>query len=346
MAGAETLLVRLAARQSTHGERVCVCSNAVSPATKVLGSRLDEVGVAWEELPIGGKFSPRSLVNLRQAARQAGATVLHSHLSSASWWCGWLDALGQVPSVGHVHGFTSALWHRRQRHLIAVSQAVKTDLVRQGVRDEKISVLPNPVDADDVQPQRESATVRAELGADKSTFVVGTFAHLSEKKGWRDLMAAVPQVLAQQPNVQFWWAGDGPLRPQLEQWVEQNNLQKQVRVLGFRRDVADLMNAMDVMVLPSHREPFGLVYVEAALLNKPSIACDAGGAPEVVLHNQTGLLVPPQAPERLAQAILQLAQNQTLAQHMGVAARENALSQFGWQKYLHGLNEVYQKVGA
>ena len=71
------------------------------------------------------------------------------------------------------------------------------------------------------------------------------------------------------------------------------------KLLGFRRDVPDLMRAVDVMCLPSHREPFGLVYVEAGLAGKPVIACDAGGAPEVIVSGETGLLVPPPFPHAL-----------------------------------------------
>lgn len=343
-AGAETLLTRLSARQLQRGHRVGVASNAAAPATEVLGARLAEAGVSMQAVPIGGKFAPRALVALRAVARHSEADVLHSHLSTASWWCGWLDATRQIPSVGHVHGFTSALWHKRQRHLIAVSQSVKSDLVRQGIDAARVSVLPNAVAPDDVQPAREAAEVRRELSADESTFVVGTFAHLSEKKGWRELLEAAAIVCREHGDIQFWCGGDGPLREELEVEVYKRGLTNQFRWLGFRRDVADLMNAIDVMALPSHREPFGLVYLEAALLGKPSIACHAGGAPEVVRHNQTGLLVPPRAPDELATAIMQMRGDRAATQNLGQAARDWALSEFGWSKYFERLDAVYERV--
>lgn len=343
-AGAETLLVRLSARQREREQPVGVASNAASSATKVLGFRLKECGVSMQSVAIGGKFAPRPLVALRRAARGANADILHSHLSTASWWCGWLDATRQFPSVGHVHGFTSALWHKRQRHLIAVSQAVKDDLLRQGIDAARISVLPNPVSPDDVAPSRDAGDVRRELGARPSDFVVGTFAHLSEKKGWHDLLAAAAIVCRERKGIQFWCAGDGPLREALEAEVRTRGLSSQIHFLGFRRDAADVMNAIDMMALPSHREPFGLVYLEAALLGKPSIACRAGGAPEVVLHNETGLMVPPRAPVELARAIEQMADDRAATRKLGQAARERALSEFAWPKYLERLDEVYDRV--
>jgi glycosyltransferase involved in cell wall biosynthesis len=299
--------------------------------------------VRLETARIGGKFHPRALWALHRIVRASGAQLLHSHLSTASWWSGWHEKYG-IPSIGHVHGFTSARWHRRQSHLIAVSQAVKNDLIEQGMASERITVLPNPVSPDDVQARRSPQDVRRELGAEESTFVMGTFAHLSEKKGWRDLLEAVPLVVNAVPDVQFWWAGAGPLHEELQQQITARKLESHVRLLGFRRDVADVMNAMDVMALPSHREPFGLVYVEAALLGKPSVACAAGGAPEVVAHERSGLLVPPRDTAALAATLIQLAQDRAAARQLGEVAREDALANFGWEKYFAGLEKVYQSA--
>jgi glycosyltransferase involved in cell wall biosynthesis len=117
-------------------------------------------------------------------------------------------------------------------------------------------------------------------------------------------------------------------------------------MFGFRRDVPDLMQAIDVMCLPSRREPFGLVYVEAALAEKPVIACDAGGAPEVIAHNETGLLIPP-PPENitsLADAIFTLLDNRAAAAGMGRRGRELALERFAWPRYIVQLREVYERV--
>jgi glycosyltransferase involved in cell wall biosynthesis len=118
------------------------------------------------------------------------------------------------------------------------------------------------------------------------------------------------------------------------------------KLLGFRRDVPDLMRAIDVMCLPSHREPFGLVYVEAALAEKPVIACDAGGAPEIVVPGETGLLVPPPPDNAtaLADAIFTLLDNRTYAAAMGRRARGLALDRFGWPDYLSRLRELYDDV--
>jgi glycosyltransferase involved in cell wall biosynthesis len=342
MAGAETLLVRLTHRQSARGIAVQVVANRNSRA---LGA-LRAAGLMVEGLRIGGKLNLLAPLSLKRAIRRSGSHILHSHLSTASWWCGWLEKLGGPPTLGHVHGFTSAVWHRRQRHLVTCSQAVKRHLVGQGIAARRITVLLNPVDPADISPQRQPEEVRAELGANHDVPIIGCFAHFSVKKGWRDLAAAAPHVLRRFPKAQFWCVGDGPLRPEIERWLADHGIANQFRFLGFRQDVGDLMNAIDLLVLPSHREPFGLVYVEAALLGKPAIGCLSGGAPEVITDQETGLLVPPRDVPALAEAILTLLDNRDRASAMGRSGRQLALERFDWQRYLRGLDEIYEQLRA
>lgn len=316
-------------------------SNANSAHQKIAAGNAVQKGAEIWELPVGGKIDARAALVLWRAARRHRAEILHTHLSSASWWAGWLDALGLATSVGHVHGFTSALWHRRQSALVACSQAVKNHLVEQGISAAKIHVLLNPVSPDDVKVTRSREDIRAEIGAKNDTPVVGCFAHLSEKKGWRELMQAAPRVLEIVPDAQFWCAGDGPLRAELEATAREGGFANSVKFLGFRSDAANLMNAIDVFALPSHREPFGLVYVEAALLGKACIACDSGGAPEVVRHGESGLLVPPHDVAALAEAIITLLRDPKSSTQLGENGHVWALGNCGWDNFLDGLERVY-----
>jgi glycosyltransferase involved in cell wall biosynthesis len=104
------------------------------------------------------------------------------------------------------------------------------------------------------------------------------------------------------------------------------------------------MHAIDVMALPSHREPCALVYVEAALSRKPTIGCRAGGAPESIADGDTGLLVPARDSEAIANAILTLLTNRARAQQMGQAGYERACELFGWERFIETLEEVYDRV--
>src|SRR5689334_12584029 len=122
LAGAETFLARLMRRVSVDN----VVSHMVTSRSKA-NRELLLANLPFDRLRIGGKGNLLAVPRLAAAARRFQADVLHSHLSTASWWCGWLEQFGGPPSIGHVHGFTSARWHRRQSHLIACSEAVKQD---------------------------------------------------------------------------------------------------------------------------------------------------------------------------------------------------------------------------
>jgi glycosyltransferase involved in cell wall biosynthesis len=104
------------------------------------------------------------------------------------------------------------------------------------------------------------------------------------------------------------------------------------------------MNALDVFCLPSHREPCALVYVEAALLAKPIVACRAGGAPESIADGETGLLVPPRQAEGIAEALLTLLENRDAARRMGQAGHDRARQLFNWPNYVATLESVYDRV--
>jgi glycosyltransferase involved in cell wall biosynthesis len=347
MAGAETFLARLMRRASLDQ----FVSHFLTSRSRA-NDELLAANLPFDRVAIGGKGNLLALPRLAAAARRFQADLLHSHLSTASWWCGWLEQFGGPPSIGHVHGFTSARWHRLQSHLIACSQAVKHDLIDKGIAASRISVLHYPVDANDVRPSRSAADIRQEMGAELGTPIVGTFAHLSPKKGHRELVQAAALVLNCVPQAQFWCFGDGPLRPEIEQTARDLGIADRFKLFGFRRDVADLMHAIDVMCLPSRREPFGLVYVEAALAEKPVIACDAGGAPEVIEHDMTGLLVPARHDDSesssnivsLADAIFTMLDNRSAAAAMGRRGRELALARFQWPRFIAELRGVYENV--
>jgi glycosyltransferase involved in cell wall biosynthesis len=340
MSGAEMQLVRLTRQMQARGHQFTTAIKRGCSAT----AEMWRLGIDAKPLAIGGKLNVMAIQILAQHARQTRAELIQSTLSTASWWSGWLERLSGMPTIGHVQGFTSARWHRQQSHLLAVSQAVKDDLIDQGIPAERITVLHNALGPEEFVPRRDARVVRNEFGATLDTPVVGTIAHLSEKKGHRDLFAAIPHVCREFPRAQFWIVGQGPLRAELEAKARCDGVINHVRFLGFRRDMADMMNAIDVMALPSHREPCALVYIEAALAKKPILACRAGGAPESVADGESGLLVPVGDSEAIADALCELLDNRERARAMGRAGYDRARDLFGWPRFLHTLEGVYDRV--
>ena len=314
MSGAEMQLVRLTRQMQARGHQFSTVIKRGCPAT----AEMQRLGIDAKPLAIGGKLNPLAIHVLAQhAAADAGRRHSIDPLDRQL-----VVRLARTPQR-HAHHRPRAGLHLRPLASAAVAPARRLASREGRPRRPRHRGRQNHRALQRARARRSSSpgairgTVRDEFGATADTPVIGTIAHLSEKKGHRDLFAAMPTVCREFPQVQFWIVGQGQLRDELEATARANGTINNVRFLGFRRDMADLMNAIDVMALPSHREPCALVYIEAALMKKPILACRAGGAPESVADGETGLLVPVRDSEAIAAALCELLDNRDQRRAMG-----------------------------
>jgi glycosyltransferase involved in cell wall biosynthesis len=139
-------------------------------------------------------------------------------------------------------------------------------------------------------------------------------------------------------------AGDGPLRPALEEMVSRRGLAGRVQLLGARTDVPTLLRAADVFVLSSRSEGLPLAIIEAMTAGLPVVATGVGGVPEAVVHGETGLLVPPGDPTALASALDRLLRDAGLRRRMGEAGRQRALAHFTEARMLEETAALYVRA--
>ena len=158
--------------------------------------------------------------------------------------------------------------------------------------------------------------------------VLGTMSLMEERKGLTYLLDAMPSVLSSRADVVLWMIGDGPLRPSLEKQAAKLGLGNSVRWFGWRTDAFDLLRQLDLFVLPSIRESFGMVLLEAMALERPVVATEVDGIPEVVENGVSGLLVPAGDSQALSTAILQLLNAPALAARMGKAGHARVHESF------------------
>lgn len=171
--------------------------------------------------------------------------------------------------------------------------------------------------------------------------VVGNVARLAEQKGHRTLLAAVPSVLERRPGTKFAIAGDGELRNELEQLAKQHG--DHVAILGNRPDVPDLLASFDVFAYPSRFEGLCLAVIEAQAAGVPVVATPVGGIRETVRDGETGLLVPPDDPQALADAIVRLLEDRAEAERMAARAREQA-QQFSEARMVERTLALYDAI--
>lgn len=326
ISGAELLVLHIARAQMEAGHTVRV---VVKPHPAFV-ERARYAGVETHVAPISGKLNLRAAAAISREIDDLGAEVVCAHLSSATLWSARAAHRSGVPCVAMVHGFTSARWYRHADILACVSQAVADDMAAQGIPRDRLRVSLNGIDT-----ASYDRPAPANLGLPASHPIVGTAAHLSPKKGFDELVR-VAELL---PAAQFVVAGEGPMRSELEE-ASRAQLGGRLTLLGFRDDMPAVMAAIDVFCLPSRREPFGLVLLEAMAAGKPTVAFRAGGAPEVVDDGVTGFLVPPGDCAAMADALRLLLADPDLRSKMGAAGRARVISSFTLDRTVSRLNAI------
>jgi glycosyltransferase involved in cell wall biosynthesis len=206
----------------------------------------------------------------------------------------------------------------RARAVVAVSAGQTDELVASGYRRNRVRIISNGV-ADD-PPVRSRELIRAELGVPGDAFLAVMVATLRPEKRAEAFVAAVTAAAAADSDVCGMVVGDGPEAPLVARRAAAGD--GVVRMLGYRDDALDIINASDALCLTSAVEAMPMAALEAMSVGRPVIATAVGGVPEVVEHEQTGLLVPGDRPEAIGSAILALARDRPWAATLGDAGRE------------------------
>ena len=248
--------------------------------------------------------------------------------------------------------------------LIAVSRAIIAKLVEEGRTAAKVELIYNGVDLKRYEYTEACCTLPEEYGFPEGTPLVGVVARLEPEKGHRTLLDAWPLVLERVPEARLLIVGEGSQRQTLEAQAEVMNLlgeqcsgdrcvgtrgvrpDAKVLFTGLRDDVPAVTAALDVAVLPSYREAQGLALLEAMALRRPVVATAVGGVPEMVAHEQTGLLVPARDPVALGAAIARLLTDHPLADLLARAGHDFVHANFSLDEMVRAVSAVYEEGAA
>jgi len=308
-------------------------------------------GVQVVPLARRGRYSPRALWRYGALLRGGRFGVVHTHALRADLatllWLGSVrprprlvrsihntDRLFEHPLLGRLAAFSLQRFDR----VIVISDAVggyvrrTTGLAEARMRRIRYGLAPSA----------EPAPVVAPRGADERRVILVP-ARLDPQKGQDVILEALPAVRAAVPNAEVWLAGHetGTSSDELRALAERLGVSDAVRFLGFREDMAALMRRAEIVALPSRWEGFGLVLLEAMDACRPLVASAVGAIPEVVEDGVTGLLVPPEQPAALAQALLALLRDPQRAARLGAAGRRRLEQQFDERAMIEATEGVY-----
>jgi glycosyltransferase involved in cell wall biosynthesis len=272
----------------------------------------------------------RSTAVAAPLARWHGARVVETYHGREGWRRGFLP-----------DRVVGRLVHR----VIAVSEAARAFLVHgKGYPAARVTVVPNGRDLSVFRPGSAREAARKELGLDGAVPLVGVVGRLEPQKGHAYLLDAWPAVIHEFPDARLLLVGDGALRGALHARARAVGAGDSVIFAGFRADVPRMLDAVDIVCLPSLYEGMPLTAIEAAAMARPVVATAVDGTPEVVREGRTGRLVPPADAPALARALLDLLRDPEGARRMGQAARDWALLRFDLDRQVAATARVYRSV--
>jgi glycosyltransferase involved in cell wall biosynthesis len=337
-----------------------------------LGIQVETLGRPPKRHYVGGMATPwrpfylaarlpwmlRTAWRLRRWVRQNRPAVIYFNQASAACSFGRLLPWRGPALIYHAHGFRSAkhvgsrfarFLSRRFDRVMAVSRITADFLIQASMDPGKVEVVYNAVDTERIR--REAVAEGPALPPRPADVVV--FLHVAVIAPYKAQYLGI-EALAKLPvewNAHLWICGDvgeGGDRAYLaglHRLVDERGLSGRVHFLGWRRDVPRVMNAADVVLLPSlyHSESFGMVLAEAMALGKPCIGSNRGGVPEVIEDGMTGIVCEPDV-ESLAAAFSQMAESKDRREAMGRAGRERVENLFGLGRQVEEIARVLRSA--
>jgi glycosyltransferase involved in cell wall biosynthesis len=311
-------------------------------------------------------IAPRTEMDLTAAWRLArvlkrlGPDVIHAHDPHAIAMASLALSLGSAalkrarPPVivasrrvdFHLKDNSLSRWKNRQVDcFIAASEAVRRVLLNDGVPPDRVVTVHEGIDV-------ERITATAPVNVHEAFWlphhapVVGNVAALVPHKGQRHLIEAAHLVVQEIPDARFVVLGEGELRESLERQIREYHLEKHVLLAGFRTDVIGCIKGFDVFAMSSVTEGLGTSLLDAMACARPIVATTAGGIPEVVSDEDTGVLVAPRDHGAMARAIVRLLNDQALRTRMGNAGLARVRERFTVERMVAATSEIYRRVAA
>ncbi len=354
--GAENHLVELITGQRKQGLEVSV---AYMKGKGYWREYFESIGVRVFSLKMSSYFRPSGVLSLNRALRVFHPDLLHAHMPPASllarfvlllprnWRLRFLVSVhvdSPFIDTKRIEAFRGWVYSRASS-VVCISQAVKKyveKLCNTRVR-EKLRVIYYGIQQPDAPDPVDVRATRAEWGAGEDTLVFGTVARLTVQKGIDGLLKGFRQFRDQEKvNSRLIIIGSGVLEKSLKALCGDLGLMAEVVWIPFSERVLQQMAAMDVFVLNSTYEGFGLVLLEAMAVSRPIIGTAAGAIPEVIRDGKTGFIIPPNDPTSLAKCMVRLT-DARLRTQMGQAGRDRLCSNFSRDEMVLATNAFYQE---
>ncbi len=307
-------------------------------------------------------YDLKAFFTLIKILRHERPHIVHTHTSKAGILGRWAAFFTRVPIIIHTpHGHVFWGYFNKWKvsfyiilekltacisnKIIALTKQEKNDHIYLHIASEdKFSVVHSGINLDRFPNLPvDHAVIKRRLGIPEDNLVVGTVGRLTHVKGHGYLIEAAEKIMDARPDTTFVFLGDGELSDELKNMTSMLGIEENVKFLGWRPDVAEVMSTFDLFVLPSLNEGMGRVLVEAMVLGKPIVASNVGGIPDLVVHGENGYLFPVGNVETLAARINELLDDPIKREEMGNRGRSYTIG-YSSEEMVKKIDLIYRQL--
>ncbi len=361
--GAESVLLNLSGlmARSDHYVPIVGCIVSSSGEQSDLFEKALEMGLAAEKVVLRNS---RLFLDLPRAANQFKSLdvhLIHSHGYKPSVFGYAIKLMTGIQVMATCH-----LWFKgvkgplKMRLMVAlelylyrffqlvvgVSEPIKDVLIDSGVSSERILVIKNGVEVGEgnISSPDILARLRKEIGLGDSDFCILNTGRLTKQKAQRDIITAAGILRDRGIKGRFLIVGEGELMADLQHQIVEMNLDESVQMLGFRDDISDLLQVVDLFVLPSLDEGMPMSLLEAAALGLPVVASQVGDIPKLIEDKITGFVVPAEDPQALADAIARQMEDPRLGCRLGEKAQKRVREGYSTEAMFLQYDQLYLQL--
>jgi len=285
--------------------------------------------------------------------------VVHTYLSHDLWWLvpamtlsssrAKLFLTKEVASGVRKNDPFHRLLYGRLQGIFAISNYIEESVINTcPVPRSQIHIVPPGISLDEFNPDLyDKDSTRKELGIPKDVILVGMVGRMSPGKGHEQFLEAAKKIVAETDlRVRFLVVGaasygENEYELHIKTLLHDHGLEEFVQLIGFRKDIPRMMSALDILAFPSHEESFGITLTEAMAMKIPVVASGNAGVLDIVVDNETGILVQPRDHQSLAKGIIKLAQDPSMRRKFGEEGRKRVEAMFSIKAVVEKLEAYY-----
>lgn len=358
--GPDKTILLGASRGSNLGIRTTVCYiRDLRDQVFEIDVRARQLGVDYVEVLERHSFDPSIWPALRRIIGERRIDIVHAHDHKTDLLAWALSHCENVVAMSTAHGFAGDSLKERAYYavekrllarfprVIAVSSAIKAELVRTGSRPERVSVIPNGIDHRVFHRDRHrEAAIRQQLGFGPVDVVIGAVGRLESEKRFDLLIEALAQLRERRPQLRLVIAGDGRRGAELDALIRRLYLEGSCRLLGHQHDMVMLHHAFDLFVQSSSREGTPNAVLEAMAMETPVVATNVGGTRELIVDRIHGRLVRPDDSTAIAEAIDDVVSDRAAAAARARRARLRVETHLSFDCRIERAGAIYWQVNS